>query len=79
MLFKMFSSNPHLKRPFVTDSLLTLLLFLMNNDCDDESASGGIAPAEAVPRSEAKRNEEYKRKTGRVMMRGGLLGFEKKE
>ena len=47
----------------------------MKNVSDDEK----IAPAEAVPRSGAKRNEEYKRKTGRAMMRGGLLGFEKKE
>ena len=47
----------------------------MKNVSDDEK----IAPAEAVPRSGAKRNEEYKRKTGRVMMGGGLLGFEKRK
>ena len=49
---------------------------LKNVPCD-ESASGGIAPAEAVPRSEVKRNEEYKRKTGRVMK--GVLGWASKK
>jgi hypothetical protein len=45
-----------------------------NVPCDEK-----IAPAEAVPRSEAKRNEEYKRKTGRVMKGGGLAGLRKEK
>jgi hypothetical protein len=42
-------------------------------ESDDEK----IAPGEAVPRNGAKRNEEYKRNTGRVMKKVPPMRFKK--